>query len=268
MKTNYIIFQLLAAPVFLTSCSSIVDTTDPSKTLAIYIVLILVLISALFYINRIKRNKKREKANASIISFNQKVENILAKLDDPDEKIKALEMMKERIEDNEEYNKNRAWKYSLLVTLYQHMLTVYYQQGNEDKLFEVFERILELSPRHAMTYYNRGTMYSNRGEYGKALEDFNMSVKYDSSYANAYNNRGMIYDKLEQYEKAVDDYSHSLILHDSAITHFNRAKAYSSLGRYEESLADYYSYLRLDPYNNAELKDEAEKAIAQMENEV
>lgn len=268
MKTFNKILSLLFAVILFGSCRSMVDTTDPGKTLAIYIVLILLLISVLFYINKVVRNKKREKAAASIVSFNQKIEHILAKLDHPAEKLKALQMMIDRIENNEEYNKNRAWKYGLLITVYQHMLTIYYQQGDEDKLFEVFDNILQLSPRHAMTYYNRGSMYSNRGEYGKALEDFDKSIKYDASYANAYNNRGLVYDGLEQYEKAVDDYSHSLILLDSPITHFNRAKAYARLGRYEESLADYYSYLRLDPYNNAGLKDEAEEAIARMENEV
>lgn len=267
MKTISKILPLLFATTLLASCSNMVDTTDPGKTLAIYIILILVLISVLFYINRIIRNNKRAKASASIVSFNQKIEHILAKLDDPAEKLKALQMMIDRIDDNEEYNKNRAWKYGLLITVYQHMLTIYHQQGDEERLFEVFDNILRLSPRHAMTYYNRGSMYSNRGEYGKALEDFDKSIKYDASYANAYNNRGLVYDGLQQYEKAVDDYSHSLILHNSAITHFNRAKAYAALGRHEESLADYYSYLKLDPYDNAGLKDEAENAIAKMENE-
>jgi len=230
-----------------------------------YIFLILALVSVLFFIYKIRRAKKRERATSSVISFNRKVENILAKLDDPQEKIKALQMMIDRIEDHEEYNKNRAWKYALLVTVYQHMLSIYYSLGDEDHLFEIFARILELSPRHAMTYYNRGSMYSNRGEYGKALEDFDKSIKYDSSYSNAYNNRGLVYDKLEQYSKAIDDYSHALILHDSAITHFNRGNTYASLKRYDEALADYRAYLELDPYNQSELRDEAEQAIAKIE---
>lgn len=267
MNTLHKILPLAAVALAATSCSNMIPD-NPGRMMTIYVVLIIVLLFVLYYINKIKRAKKRERANASVVSFNQKVENILAKLDDPYEKIKALDMMIDRIEGNEEYNKNRAWKHSLLIIIYQHQLSIYYKLNDEDHMFEVFESILDLNPRHAMTYYNRASMYSNRGEYGKALEDFEKAVRYDSSYANTYNNRGLVYDKLGQYEKAVDDYSHALILHESAITHYNRAKAYAVLGRYEESLADYYRYLELDPYNKEELKEEAQKAIASMENEV
>lgn len=265
MKIILRIFLSLPVITVLTSCDSSTYAVDPTRALYMYIFLILALLSVLYLIFRIRRNKKRERANSSVISFNRKVESILAKLDDPQEKIKALQMMIDRIEDHEEYNKNRAWKYALLVTVYQHMLPVYYKLGEEEHLLEIFGRILELSPRHAITYYNRGSIYSNRGEYGKALEDFDKAIKYDPSYANSYNNRGLIYDKLEQYSKAIDDYSHALILHDSAITHFNRGKAYASLKRYNEALADYRAYLELDPYNQADLRDEAEQSIAGIE---
>ena len=243
-----------------TSCNSN-SNTESNKALSIYTVLIIALLFVLYYIQRVKRNRKREKATSSILSFNQKLENILAKLNDPKEKIKALEMAIERIEDNEDYDKNRAWKNGLLVTAHLHLTVIYHNMDNEKKLMEVFERILELNPHHAMTYYNRGTMYSNKGEYSKALEDLDKSIKYDPSYANAYNNRGMIYNRLEQYQKAIDNYSHSLILHNSAIARYNRANAYAKLKKYKEALADYNLYLELDPYNQYGLKEETEQAI-------
>lgn len=246
------------------SCSSYEPMTG-NKALSVYVILIIVLVFVLYYINKIRRDKKHEKANNSIISFNKKLENILAKLDTPHEKIKALKMAIDRIEDHQEYNKNRSWKNSLLITAYLHMTVIYSRLGDEENLLETFEHILDLNPRHAMTYYNRGSIYSNRGEYEKALADLTKAAKYNPTYSNVFNNRGLVYDKLGEYEKAVNDYSHAIVLHDSAISRFNRGNAYKSLKRYAEALADYKQYLELAPYNQAELKEEVEIAIKEME---
>ena len=57
-----------------------------------------------------------------------------------------------------------------------------------------------------MAYGNRGRAYGrDKGQYNKAISDFNKAIEIDPKYAMAYNNRGAAYFYIKEYENAWND---------------------------------------------------------------
>lgn len=176
MKTNIsyqIIFLMIPVSIF----SSCTGTSKNIVTIAIYVILFAMLIGLLWY-NWWKR--KRIKAeNSSVTKFNSDIQRILAKLDTSEEKINALNYALERVLNNEEYKKNKPWRVSLIVTIYLHMTMVYSEQGNNEKVIQMCNEILELNPKHALSFYNRGYTYNKIGKKDEALADLQKYLVLD-----------------------------------------------------------------------------------------
>lgn len=177
MKINICNQILLFAVSILTftSCNSVPKNVT---TFLVYAILFLLLIGLLWYTWWKRKRVKAE--NSSVTKFNNDIQRILAKLDTSDEKIKALNYALAKIENNEEYNKNRPWRISLLITIYLHMTIVYSEQGNSKKVIQVCNDILVLNPKHALTYYNRGYTYKKMDKKDEALSDLEKYLSLDT----------------------------------------------------------------------------------------
>ena len=65
-----------------------------------------------------------------------------------------------------------------------------FEVGNYDKAIEYYTKVIEINPKDAKAYYNRGVAYAekglqdkaikdyNKGEYGKAIKDFIKALYY------------------------------------------------------------------------------------------
>lgn len=146
-------------------------------TVVVYIILFLLLIGFLWYSWRKRKRIKAE--NSSIVKFNNDILRILEKIDTKDEKIKALKYALDKVEKNEEYNKNRAWKLSLIITVYLNMTMIYAEQGDDKMVIRTCNNILELNPKHAISYYNRGYTYHKLGKRDKAISDLEKYLAID-----------------------------------------------------------------------------------------
>lgn len=258
------IYSLLLIPTF-SSCN-LIESAGPTLTFALFAVLFIILVFCLYLIRK-KRNNV-QKGSKSVEAFNTDIINILNKLETNEEKIAALKLAAEKIENNESYSKNIAWKNSLLMTVYLHLQKIYYAEGDEDSIIDVCTKILRAHPNHALSYYNRGSLYSNRKEYKKALDDFNLAIELNPSYASAYNNRGLVYFNMKQYKEAIDDYTCALEINESAIEFYNRGDVYAEIREYEKAINDYTKYLEIDSENRFGLKDTVEATIENLENEL
>jgi tetratricopeptide (TPR) repeat protein len=69
---------------------------------------------------------------------------------------------------------------------------------------------MEIDPKDAVIYYNRGITYGKIKDYSKALADYNQAIQIDPNYTHAYNNRGNVYYNLKDYSKTLADYSKSM----------------------------------------------------------
>ena len=61
--------------------------------------------------------------------------------------------------------------------------------GQIDKAEEAYSHAIELKPRYADAYNNRGASYFSEGEVDRAISDLNKSIELNPEFAGAYYNR-------------------------------------------------------------------------------
>lgn len=53
-----------------------------------------------------------------------------------------------------------------------------------------FNEAIELKPKRADAYYNRGTANGHKGDYDRAIADYSKAIELNAKYVSAYVNRG------------------------------------------------------------------------------
>ncbi len=69
----------------------------------------------------------------------------------------------------------------------------------------------------AETYLNRGNAYSKKGQYDHAISDFTKAIEINPRYALAYNNRGIVMRKLGNIKMACSDAKRACELGDCGL---------------------------------------------------
>lgn len=87
-----------------------------------------------------------------------------------------------------------------------------FEEGNYDAAIRLLTKAIasgELAPEQLKTAYKfRGNAWINsKGEYDKAIADYTKAIEIDPRYAFAYNNRGLAWGKKGEYDKAIADYT-------------------------------------------------------------
>jgi tetratricopeptide (TPR) repeat protein len=88
-----------------------------------------------------------------------------------------------------------------------------------------YNESIELAPKHAKTYYNRGNLKVDKlDDIQGALADYNKAIVLDIHYADAYNRRGILKkDKLNDIKGALADYHRAIELNPQyADAYYNR----------------------------------------------
>jgi len=133
------------------------------------------------------------------------------------------------------------------------------EEGQYDHAIACFNRAIEINPRHADAYNNRGIAYSEgKGQYDQAISDFNKAIEINQKDAWAYNNRGLAYAEGKgQYDKAIFDYNKAIEINPRhAAAYYNRGMAYTKgKGQYDKAIPDFTKFLEINPmsveaYNN------------------
>ncbi len=70
-----------------------------------------------------------------------------------------------------------------------------------------YNSIIELSPRNAVFYNNRGNIKDLLGRTIEAIHDFDRALAIDSSYDNAYYNRAIARFRIQDFEGSRNDFS-------------------------------------------------------------
>ena len=68
-------------------------------------------------------------------------------------------------------------------------------------------RVVEMQPKLACAWYNRGTLYALTNDFYAALNDFDHAIELDSDIAEAWYNRGLILVLLNRMDEAFMDLS-------------------------------------------------------------
>ena len=128
-----------------------------------------------------------------------------------------------------------------------------YLQGDRAKAVEDFTKAIEIDPRDADAYNNRGIAYSSMNNYIPAIEDFNKAIEINPLKAQTYNNRGSAYMSMGNITRAIEDYDIAIKTDPNyPETYYNRAISYQTLGKYRQAIDDYDKLTEISDFNKAE----------------
>ena len=102
--------------------------------------------------------------------------------------------------------------------------------------------------------------------YKKAIADFDKAIELNPKYADAYYNRGIAKRQLKQYKEAIADYDKAIKLNPKdANVYYNRGFAYRELGKKEEADADFSTWAELIGKSTKEIKETSETVKSKIE---
>ena len=107
------------------------------------------------------------------------------------------------------------------------------------KKIELFTKALELNPKLAAAYEQRGLLYYFQGKYDKLIQDYQTYLDLAPEKAEAYRMLGLGYLKNGDYELAIPHFTRAIELepqHPAGYAY--RAEAYHMRGNDEEAIRD------------------------------
>lgn len=120
-----------------------------------------------------------------------------------------------------------------------------------------YTRAIELSPRWAEVYVQRGIALRMSGQLDQAIEDFDKATELNPkvtqnnrAVAQAYTNRGQVLAMRFEFDRAINDFDQALKLFPEDLRpYFDRAEARLFLEDFKGALADYDLYLTKEKQN-------------------
>jgi tetratricopeptide (TPR) repeat protein len=121
-------------------------------------------------------------------------------------------------------------------------------KGNYDRSIADYNSALEINPRYALAYYNRGGVWVDKGDYDSAIADFNKALEINPRFAEAYSGRGVTWAYKGDYDSAIADFNSALEINPHyALAYSNRALAWADKGDFWQASADARKGLSLNP---------------------
>ena len=111
-----------------------------------------------------------------------------------------------------------------------------------------YDKVLQIDPKHAAAYTNRGSAKYTMGQHEPAIIDHDKAIQLDPELTAAYVNRGNAKHAMGQHEAAIIDYDKAIQL-DPELTaaYVNRGNAKHAMGQHEAAIIDYDKAIQLDP---------------------
>ena len=82
-----------------------------------------------------------------------------------------------------------------------------YRRGDFDSAISCYTKAIQLDPKCAKAYCNRGAAFEIKGYHDRAIADSTEAIRLDSHYATAFYNRVAAYGKKGDYDKEIADYT-------------------------------------------------------------
>ncbi|MBN2581058.1 MAG: tetratricopeptide repeat protein [Pirellulales bacterium] len=120
--------------------------------------------------------------------------------------------------------------------------------GKLDHVIEDYTQAIELHPKFAEAYCNRGLAYQKSGEKDKALADFRKAIELNPKFSAAYQVQGTCYLVSSQFDQAIADFTKALELNpQDAGALFARGFAYARKGNKQAAKNDLKKAAAIDP---------------------
>lgn len=115
---------------------------------------------------------------------------------------------------------------------------------------KIIDEIIDVYPKCAEAYVNRGMIYFNSGKFQDAITDFSKAIDLDPKNADFYCARGGAYNHLGKYNDAILDFDRAIKLDpQNAVGYHLRGLAYDDIREYDNAFCDYNKVIELDPQN-------------------
>jgi len=138
------------------------------------------------------------------------------------------------------------------------------QAGAYDEAIAEFTRAIQLSPKDARIYNDRGLVYQRTNRFPEAMEDFSKAIELAPKDYAGYSGRGATQVAQNQNDAALVDLNKALELKpDDLPTLRWRASAYRGLKQYDLAIQDYTAVLsKTDPTSSDQAKLAAADLLA------
>jgi len=126
-----------------------------------------------------------------------------------------------------------------------------------------YTKTIELNPKNADAYLNRGDTYRTLGLYHKdytkkekiiddftkkAIDDYTKAIDLDPKNTYAYLWRASAYGMGGEHRKAIDDYTNLIKINpNNALFHAARGGTYKELGEYQKAIENFNRAIKLSP---------------------
>jgi len=78
--------------------------------------------------------------------------------------------------------------------------------GQYDQAIADYNKDIEINPRDAVAYYNRGIVYGLSGQYDQAIADYTKAIELNPKDSDSYYNRGNAYETNRNMKMACSDW--------------------------------------------------------------
>ena len=121
------------------------------------------------------------------------------------------------------------------------------RKGELKEALASFSRAIELNPRLAAAYANRGLVNRNLQRYSHAIEDHTRAIELEPGASLHYASRANAYSACGEYARAIMDHSKTIELAPNSASHYSdRATAYKDMKEYDLAIQDYDKAIQLD----------------------
>ena len=125
---------------------------------------------------------------------------------------------------------------------------VYHNRGQLSKAIGEYNKAIEINPKYAPVFNNRGFAHIGKGEYDQAISDFNRAIEINPKFAMAYNNRGYAYGVKGDYDQAISDSNKAIELNPKlAMAYNNRGLAHLNKDEHDRAISDCNKALKVNP---------------------
>ena len=115
----------------------------------------------------------------------------------------------------------------------------YLSDGNIDEAIRDYTKAIELDPESAEAYKNRAIAYLGKSDFDNVITDYTKAIELDPDDTSIYRYRGLAHFGNSETDKAIDDFSRAIQLDsDSADAYYNRGVVQLRLQDWEGAKAD------------------------------
>lgn len=252
-------------------------TTHVSWVIGLFGVLVALFGAALPYLinrNYEKRIEKKiadhdeeiKQSRQSLSDQSQKNEQLMSELEGVKGHVDNVESSIKEMQEQVKQSEDEARKSASMAEA-NALFTVAWNEKDTDKRISLYTEVLEIDPKNAMAYNNRGYAWVEKGDYDRATEDYNKAIKLSPQLAETYYNKGVLYRRQGDYDQAIENYTKATETNPHlAPAYINRGFAYMKRGKdgdYVLAKADFEKGLTLNP--DEEIRQKLQENLHKLE---